>query len=78
MIDAIIGNIGSVVSFRVGADDAEKLHEKLECSTKTLMNLFNHSHRARVNIIQDGDVANNSYTVKTYPPVNNFYVFWPS
>lgn len=67
---AIIGNVGSIVSFRVGADDAEKLHEKLESNVSSLMDLSN--YRARVNVLQNGDVAN-SYTVKTYPPVKAYY-----
>ena len=70
VMSAIIGNVGSIVAFRVGADDAEKLHEKLESNVKTLMDLSN--YRARVNVLQDGDVAN-SYTVKTYPPVKTYY-----
>lgn len=70
VMGAIIGNVGSVVAFRVGADDALKLHEKLETGTKELMDLSN--HRARINILQSGDVAN-SYTVKTYPPTTVNY-----
>ena len=70
VMSAIIGNVGSIVAFRVGADDAEKLHEKLECSVKTLMNLSN--HRARLNVLQNGNVAN-SYTVQTYPPIKTYY-----
>ena len=70
VMSAIIGNVGSIVAFRVGADDAEKLHEKLECSVKTLMNLSN--HMARLNVLQNGDVAN-SHTVQTYPPIRTYY-----
>lgn len=70
VMNAIIGNVGSIISFRVGADDAKKLHEKLDTGVQALMDLSN--HRARVNLLQDGDV-DNSYTVKTYPPVGVYY-----
>ena len=63
---AVLGNVGSVASFRVGVDDAEKLHEQLDTSARALMDLPN--HHARINLRTGGNVSN-SYTVKTLPPV---------
>jgi type IV secretory pathway TraG/TraD family ATPase VirD4 len=66
VMDAIIGNVGSVVSFRIGDKDAQILHKKLDCSIESLMDLSN--HHARVSVLQGGDTGN-AYTVKTCPPI---------
>ncbi len=65
VINAIIGNVGSIVSFRVGSSDAQRLHKQLDCNETLLMDLPNHS--ARVRVLKEGDTTR-AYTVKTYPP----------
>ena len=66
VMDAIIGNVGSIVSFRIGDKDADMLHKKLGCSVESLMDLSN--HHARVSVLHEGDTAN-AYTVHTCPPI---------
>ncbi|HZZ99654.1 MAG TPA: DUF87 domain-containing protein [Candidatus Paceibacterota bacterium] len=55
--DAVFGNIGSIVSFRIGADDAEFMKNKFEpvFSAQDLMNIDNLN--AHVNLLIDGQTA---------------------
>ena len=53
--DAMIGNAGSIVSFRVGSDDAETLHGEFDCNATTLLELPRYTAGAR--LLVDGDTV---------------------
>lgn len=64
--DAVFGNVGSVVSFRVGADDAEALEKQFApvFSAHDLMNIENYN--AYVRLLANGTPAK-PFNLKTYP-----------
>ncbi|MFM2374850.1 MAG: hypothetical protein RLZZ234_845 [Candidatus Parcubacteria bacterium] len=64
--DAVFGNVGSMVSFRVGADDAEALEKQFApvFSAHDLMNIENYN--AYVRILANGTPAR-PFNIKTYP-----------
>lgn len=51
----MIGNAGSIVSFRVGSDDAETLHGEFDCNATTLLELPRYTAGAR--LLVDGDTV---------------------
>ncbi len=68
--DAMLGNAGSQIAFRVGSSDAEELHGDLDCSEETLRELSRYQARAR--LLCDGDI-HNAVTLNTVIP--HFEVF---
>ena len=66
---AIIGNVGTMVAFRVGAYDAPLLSRELGVSEDTLINLSNFT--ARVKRIADGVPTEAEY-ISTLPPSPRF------
>jgi len=67
IMDAIFGNVGSLVSFRVGHNDALEICNTMECNEQTLTDLG--KYRARVRLLRDNDTTN-AVTVKTNPPIS--------
>lgn len=65
--DAVFGNVGTAVSFRVGADDAEYLEKQFEpvFDAHDLINLD--KANAYVKLIIDG-LATRAFNMKTYTP----------
>jgi hypothetical protein len=65
--DAVFGNVGTAVSFRVGADDAEYLEKQFEpvFDAHDLLNLD--KYNAYVKLIIDG-LATRAFNLKTYTP----------
>ena len=69
--DAVFGNVGSIVCFRVGAADAPILARQLDIANPTaLKNLANHG--ARASILEDG-VPSRSFALDCYPPPLPFH-----
>jgi len=70
--NAVLGNAGSLVSFRVGAGDADELHHDLDCNLDYLITLPR--FKARIKMLAGGETQN-AYTIDTYPlrfdPVGN-------
>lgn len=64
---AVFGNVGSIVSFRVGAEDAEILTKQFEpvFAVNDLVNVDNYSAFAK--ILVDG-VVSKPFNMQTYPP----------
>jgi len=67
--EAILGNVGSLIAFRVGPSDAEILAEEFAPQVKgiDLMNLPN--YRAYVKLLVDGGPAT-PFSAETLPPMN--------
>ena len=65
--DAVFGNVGSIASFRVGAEDAEYLKSQFEpvFSSQDLMNLDNRN--AYVKMLVNGKPAK-PFNIETLPP----------
>lgn len=65
--DAVFGNVGTAVSFRVGADDAEYLEKQFEpvFDAHDLLNVD--KANAYVKLIIDG-LATRAFNLKTFPP----------
>ncbi len=65
--DAVFGNIGTLVAYRVGADDAEYLEKEFspEFVAQDLVNLP--SHQVYLKLIVDG-VAGRPFSAETLPP----------
>jgi hypothetical protein len=65
--DAVFGNVGTAVSFRVGADDAEYLEKQFEpvFDAHDLLNLDKYNAYAK--LIIDG-LATRAFNLKTYTP----------
>ena len=66
---AIIGNVGTMIAFRVGAYDAPLLARELGINEDSLINLSNFT--ARVKRINDGTPTEAEF-VSTYPPNAQF------
>jgi hypothetical protein len=68
--EAILGNAGSLITFRVGPTDAEILSEEFapHFGALDLMNLGN--HRAYVKLMVDGAPAP-PFSARTLPPSNS-------
>ena len=66
--DAVFGNVGSVVAFRVGADDAEFLEKQFEpvFSRQNLMNIENLN--AHVKLIANGKITQPFNLFVPFPP----------
>lgn len=64
--DAVFGNVGSIVSFRVGAEDAETLEKQFApvFGAHDLMNIENYN--AYVRMLANGTPAK-PFNIKTYP-----------
>jgi hypothetical protein len=64
--DAVFGNVGSIVSFRVGAEDAEALEKQFApvFGAHDLMNIENYN--AYVRMLANGTPAK-PFNIKTYP-----------
>ncbi len=66
ILDAIFGNVGNLVAFRVGAKDAPQLQRMMPCfSTLDLQNQPN--HRAAVQVMHRGERLP-SFSASMYPP----------
>lgn len=65
--DAVFGNVGSIASFRVGADDAEYLEKQFApvFTAKDLMNIDNRN--AYVKLLVNG-VPTKAFSIETVPP----------
>jgi hypothetical protein len=65
--DAVFGNVGSIISFRVGAQDAEFLVKQFEpvFSENDLVNIDNFN--AYVKILINGETSK-PFNIKTIPP----------
>lgn len=65
--DAVFGNVGSMLAFRVGADDAEFLKNQFEpvFSENDLINIDNFNAHAKLLI--DGQTTD-PFNIKTFPP----------
>jgi hypothetical protein len=68
--DAVFGNVGSIVSFRVGTNDAEVLSKYFSpvFETDDLQRLPNHNTVARMLI---GGVPTHSFSMATLPPLGS-------
>lgn len=66
--DAVLGNVGSIMAFRVGAPDADQLAEefKPEVTDNDLVNIENRS--AYLKLMIDG-AASRPFTIQTLPPM---------
>jgi hypothetical protein len=64
---AVFGNVGSMIIFRVGPEDAEFLEKQLApiFSRKDLVNVDNYNAFARILI---GGILTKPFNIKTYPP----------
>ena len=67
--DAIFGNVGTLVSFRVGADDAEFLEKEFEpvFVTNDLVNLA--KYNVYLKLMIDG-ITGDAFSAQTIPPAN--------
>ncbi len=67
--DAVFGNVGSICTFRVGAEDAEYLEKQFspEFSAKDIMNIENRN--AYVKMLVNGSPAK-AFNIRTFPPPN--------
>ncbi|MDB4614170.1 DUF87 domain-containing protein [bacterium] len=67
VLDAVFGNVGSLASFQVGADDAEFLSQQLACdiTAKDLMNLP--KYHAYIRLLVDGMPAT-PFSMSTLEP----------
>lgn len=65
--DAVFGNVGSMIIFRIGAEDAEILEKQLSpiFSTKDIINLQNYN--AYVKLLVNGE-PQKPFNIKTLPP----------
>lgn len=65
--DSVFGNVGSVIAFRVGADDAETLVKQFEpvFEKNDLLNIDN--RQAYVRLLING-ATSSPFNIKTYPP----------
>jgi len=65
--DAVFGNVGSICSFRVGAEDAEYLEKQFspEFSAKDIMNIENRN--AVLKMLVNGSPAK-AFNIRTLPP----------
>jgi hypothetical protein len=63
--NSILGNVGNVISFRVGADDAPILGKHLDINPKTLQNLSNYEARGRFIV---GGRVTEALALETLPP----------
>ena len=68
--DAVFGNVGTLVSFRIGAEDAEFLEKELtpEFSAHDLVNLAKYNIYLKLMI--DG-LAGRPFSAQTFPPFKN-------
>lgn len=65
--DAVLGNVGTMVAFRIGVEDAEIL-EKQFAPTFTAFDLVNqHQYTAYIRLLIDNTVAP-AFHIQTYPP----------
>ncbi|MDX1535582.1 MAG: type IV secretion system DNA-binding domain-containing protein [Candidatus Spechtbacterales bacterium] len=67
--DAVFGNVGSMIAFRVGADDAEYLENQFspEFTESDLINIDNFN--AHVKLLVDNQTSK-PFTMRTLPPSN--------
>jgi GTPase SAR1 family protein len=70
--DAVFGNVGSIVAFRVGSSDAERLAREFgpPYTARHFTELPN--HHVLVRLLRDGDVGEPFYG-RTLPPLGQFY-----
>jgi len=68
--DAVFGNVGSIVSFRVGAEDADFLESQFTpvFAAKDIMNVPNYN--ALVRILANG-VPTKPFSIATLPPITS-------
>jgi CxxC-x17-CxxC domain-containing protein len=66
--DAVFGNVGTLVSFRIGPDDAEFLEKEFEpeFTASDLVNLP--KYNCYVKVLIDG-IASNPFSAQTLPPI---------
>lgn len=64
---AVFGNVGSMVSFRIGSDDAEFMSKQFKpvFTEQDLLNIDNHN--CYVKLLINGQTSN-PFNMKTYPP----------
>jgi hypothetical protein len=67
--DAIFGNVGTMIAFRVGADDAEFLEKEFE-PTYTMNDLVNLSKYSIYLKLMINGVASNPFSASTLPPIS--------
>ncbi len=67
--DAIFGNVGTMITFRVGADDAEFLEKEFE-PTYTMNDLVNLSKYGIYLKLMINGVASNPFSATTLPPIS--------
>jgi len=70
--DSVFGNVGTIVSFRVGAEDAQFLEKEFEpiFNSQDLMNIDNFNFY--IKMMMDGQISK-AFNVKTYPPIKGNY-----
>lgn len=70
--DAVFGNVGTIASFRVGAEDAQFLEKEFEpiFNSQDLMNIDNFNFYIKMMI--DGQTSK-PFNIKTYPPERGNY-----
>jgi hypothetical protein len=70
--DAVFGNVGTIASFRVGAEDAQFLEKEFEpiFNSQDLMNIDNFNFYIKMMI--DGQTSK-PFNIKTYPPEKGNY-----
>ncbi len=68
--DAVFGNVGSIISFRVGNEDAQFLEQQFApvFSAKDIMNIPNYN--AFLRILANG-VPTKPFSIATMPPINS-------
>ncbi len=69
--DAVFGNVGSIVCFRVGAEDAPLLARQLDIANPAALK-GQANHKATASILEDG-VPTRSFGLDCYPPPLPFH-----
>ncbi len=68
--DAVFGNVGTLISFRVGAEDAEELEKEFRPYIQSLDLVNLGKIQICLKLMIDG-VASNPFTAQTLPPIND-------
>lgn len=76
VFDAVLGNVGSVIAFRLGAQDAKEFARQLgDLAPQDLIRLPN--HHAYVQLLIDGQKSR-SFSMRTWPPSHTGNGYLPS
>ncbi len=70
--DAVFGNVGSIVAFRVGYADAERLAKEFGGAYRPAHFTELSNHRVLVRLLSEGEVTE-PFLARTLPPIGNEY-----